>query len=378
MKAEMKVIMDMESISRLLMEISKNISVYSEPTLLDMAAKSTSETVHSAILGFLMNPNAHDVGAICLREFVKMIPEGFLGKFNPDTVAEVKTEKDFGPVIIKECPEYPTGGRADIYLEDDEGNVLVIENKLYAGDSECQLLRYHNSLTEAGKAHSFVYLSLYGKKPSDWSMGVGNPHIKNPLSADSVKTLSYYDIQEWLLIIKDFCSLEMKFNIEEYSRLISSLLMENQVNRKILSSGNNYRAAIEIAKNLEDARMMLKKEFMGLLRKHLTILCSESDNYMIEEYNSQKNSKLVGITINSKSSDLSFDVVIDWRLYISCNKSFSKIFDYDTWDYIEGKDAWNFHDCSEKVAKYLSSDENKEVVTSGVAQKIMNTISRIK
>lgn len=174
-----------------------------------MAGKSASETVHSAIIGFLLNPNAHEAGTECLKEFINLFPDGSLGRFNPETVAEVTIEKDFSPVNIT---EKPTGGRADIYLEDREGNVVVIENKIYAGDSECQLLRYHNSLTDMGKSPSIIYLSLKGNQPSNRSLGEG----KNLLNIDAVNILSYADIQQWLSKILDYCSPEMKSNVEQY------------------------------------------------------------------------------------------------------------------------------------------------------------------
>ncbi|MDE5829280.1 MAG: PD-(D/E)XK nuclease family protein [Duncaniella sp.] len=367
----------MDSISSLLKNVTMISKTNAEPTLIGMAGKSASETVHSAIIGFLLNPYTHEAGTECLKEFINLFPEGSLGKFNPETIIEVSTEKDFGPVNLT---EYPTGGRADIYLEDCEGNVVVIENKIYAGDSECQLLRYHNSLTDVGKSPSIIYLSLKGNRPSNESLGVINPCVKNPLSINCVKVLSYTDIQQWLSKILDYCSPEMKSNVEQYSRLISNLLMESRIYEEILSSGESYKAAIKVAENLEDARMALKREFISNLRNKLTELLCRDERYSLEDYSNPRNSKLVGFTICSEPSGLRYDVVIDWRLYIACNRNYPDILQKDngTWDYAGGKDAYNFHDCSESVSKYLSSKDDGNVVTSYAAKQIIETIYRIE
>ena len=367
----------MDSISSLLYNVTTISKTKTEPTLIGMAGKSTSETVHSAIISFLINPNSHEAGTECLKGFINLFPEGSLGRFNPDTVSEVTTEKDFGPVSIT---EHPTGGRADIYLEDREGNVVVIENKIYAGDSECQLLRYHNSLTDAGKSPSIIYLSLRGNQPSNESLGEKNSCVKNPLSIDCVKVLSYTGLQKWLSKILDYCSPEMKANIEQYSRLISNLLMESKIHEEILSSGESYKAAIKVAENLEDARMALKREFIYNLRMKLTELLGRDERYSLEDYSNPRNSKLVGFTICSKHSGLRFDVVIDWRLYITCNRNFPEILQKDdgTWDYVGGWDAYNFHDCSELVSDYLSSEDSKLLVASCAAHQLVNILYGIE
>ncbi|MDE5791263.1 MAG: PD-(D/E)XK nuclease family protein [Muribaculaceae bacterium] len=362
----------------LLNNISKINGNKNETTLFDMVGNGSNETMHSAIICFLLDPFAHETGTECLKEFIKLLPEGSIGKFNPDDVTEIKTEKDLGPVLINEN-EPPTGGRADIYLEDAEGNVLIIENKIYAGDSECQLLRYHNSLNAAQKSHTLLYLTLKGNNPSDWSLGRGTNHVKTPLSGDAVNILSYNDIQQWLLKIKDYCSPSMKLNVEQYSRLLSNLLMENQIQEEILSSGKNYRVAIEIAKNLEDARMNLKREFLSFLKISLNELWKSEGNYLIEDYSNPRNTKLVGLTIYSKISGLHVaDIVIDWRLYISCNRSFPTILAHDTWDYVGGKETYNFHDCSELIATYLSSQEDKMLIAGCASKQIMELIDRIE
>lgn len=374
---------EIESIQQLLIqELLRKVgssATAQTPSLLEMIGKGTSETIHSAIIGFLLNPMAHENGRECLKEFIKQFPDKTFGNFNPERVIEVKTEKDLGEVQYDLFNNmYPTGGRADIYLEDAEGNVIVIENKIYAGDSDCQLLRYHNTLNDAKKSHVLVYLTLKGTPPSDQSLGSDNPNIKTPLTAESLKLLSYSSIQQWLDKISSFCSPQIKSNIEQYAQLLNNLLMEKQIFDEILSSGNSYRAAIDIAKHLEDARMYLKGEFMSSLKNELIQDLWIQEHFAIGEYNNPKNSKLVGLTLNSRSSDLSFDVVIDWRLYISCNRPCPEILRQETWDYIgSDKDSYNFHDCSELISEYLSSSEGKRTIVFCAKSQIKDIILKI-
>lgn len=374
---------EIESIQQLLIqELLRKVgssATAQTPSLLEMIGKGTSETIHSAIIGFLLNPMAHENGRECLKEFIMQFPDETFGNFNPERVIEVKTEKDLGEVQYGLFNNmYPTGGRADIYLEDAEGNVIVIENKIYAGDSDCQLLRYHNSLNDAKKSHVLVYLTLKGTPPSDLSLGSDNPNIKTPLTAESVKFLSYSSIQQWLDKISSFCSPQIKSNIEQYAQLLNNLLMEKQIFDEILSSGNSYRAAIDIAKHLEDARMYLKGDFMSSLKNELIQDLWIQEHFAIGEYNNPKNSKLVGLTLNSRSSDLSFDVVIDWRLYLSCNRPCPEILRQETWDYIgSDKDSYNFHDCSELISEYLSSSEGKRTIVFCAKSQIKDIILKI-
>ena len=54
-----------------------------------------------------------------------------------------------------------TEGKVDIVIKDSsEQNIIVIENKIYAGEQHDQLLRYHKSFPK-GK---LLFLTLEGRK----------------------------------------------------------------------------------------------------------------------------------------------------------------------------------------------------------------------
>ena len=370
---------DIESISNLLKAVSEITSTTSDSTLFDMIGNGSRERVHSAIIGFLLNPNAHDGGEKCLKEFIKYISQkAALGDFKPDFNTKVELEKDLGSVSV-DCSR-PTGGDVDIFIEDKNGHALVIENKIYATDGTCQLLRYHNSLNDLGRPHTLIYLTLFGKKPSDRSLGCLSPNVIEPLKKELVTNITYSDVNKWLSDIKQYCSRAIIQNIEQYQSLINKLIMKEQLTNQILSSGESYKAAINVAKNLEDARMTLKREFISHLRSKLTELLVNDERYSFENYSNLSNSKLVGFTICFKPSGLRFDVVIDWRLYIACNRNYPDILQNDngTWDYVGGVDAYNFHDCSELVSEYLSSEDERNVVTFCAAKQIIEILYKIE
>lgn len=371
---------NLENISNLLKSVSEIASTTSESTLFDMMGNGSREIVHSAIIGFLLNPKAHDGGEMCLKEFIRFIPQIALGGFSPDFNTNVELEKDLGPVSVN-CPK-PTGGDVDIFIEDKNGHALVIENKIYATDGDCQLLRYHNSLNDSGKPHTLIYLTLFRKTPSDKSLGrvLGKSKDIEPLNPKLVTNITYSEINEWLSKIKKYCNSTIVQNIEQYQSLINKLIMKEQLTNKILSSGESYKAAIKVAENLEDARMTLKREFIYNLRMKLTELLCRDERYSLVDYSNPRNSKLVGFTICSEPSGLRFDVVIDWRLYITCNRNFPEILHKDdgTWDYVGGRDEYNFHDCSKSVSDYLSSENSKHLVSACAAHQLVKILYEIE
>ncbi len=103
------------------------------------------------------------MGAEFLGKFLEILGMD-LNFFNVDkTVA--KTELYIGPKTETE------GGRIDIIVRDD-CHAITIENKVYAGDQENQLLRYDNyAAGKFGSGYKLVYLTLHGCEASDVSTG---------------------------------------------------------------------------------------------------------------------------------------------------------------------------------------------------------------
>ena len=98
---------------------------------------------HSAFLAELLNPKgSHGQGNIFIDEFVKNI----LHINNLDTKnAEVTVEYSIGQIT----EDYKQGGRIDILIRFHKPDFLIlIENKIDAGDQPYQLFRYNSFAIE--------------------------------------------------------------------------------------------------------------------------------------------------------------------------------------------------------------------------------------
>ena len=120
--------------------------------------------LHSRLIAALLNPEgAHGLGELFLMSFLRdVIDDEF--NFNVNS-AKVYTEKDIGPVTDR------SGGQIDILVQDDKGNIIVIENKIYAEDQKNQLVRYYNYAKENSNNFRLIYLTLDGHEPSKESLG---------------------------------------------------------------------------------------------------------------------------------------------------------------------------------------------------------------
>src|SRR5690606_22434580 len=133
---------------------------------------STSEVrLHSALLAELLNPKgSHGLEEKFLKLFIQKIVMN-----NEDTIdlaeienATVVVEKWIGYIDV----ERSIGGYIDILIQLPNDRAIIIENKIYAGDQEGQLRRYHNF----NKNAIIVYLTLDGKEAVDHTTkNQGNP-----------------------------------------------------------------------------------------------------------------------------------------------------------------------------------------------------------
>lgn len=208
-----------------------------------LGLSSNEVRTHSAFIAELLNPKgSHGKGSIFLEIFLNSIK---INNIDINT-AQVEIEKYIG--TITEDP--PKGGRIDIVVTDELGNEIYIENKIYAGDQEKQLLRYHNNNPKA----TLIYLTLNGTEPSESSRG--NIDIKD------IKILSYRDnIKDWLeqCIIKSVNHSILRETLIQYLYLIKHLTfqtlnenMKDELFNTITQSAENLDTAFQI-KNVYDS-----------------------------------------------------------------------------------------------------------------------------
>ena len=116
------------------------------------------ELKHSALIANLLDPKgSHGCGDAFLRAFFEIALKGTAYPFESSTPPDSCTERDTGPIAGD------TGGRIDILVKSSHYG-LIIENKIYAGDQDKQLIRYDNYGKEIFGADGYllVYLTLYG------------------------------------------------------------------------------------------------------------------------------------------------------------------------------------------------------------------------
>ena len=116
------------------------------------------ELKHSALIANLLDPKgSHGCGDAFLRAFFETALKGTAYPFESSTPLDSRTEHYTGPIAGD------TGGRIDILVKSSHYG-LIIENKIYAGDQDKQLIRYDNYGKEIFGADGYllVYLTLYG------------------------------------------------------------------------------------------------------------------------------------------------------------------------------------------------------------------------
>ena len=336
----------MKSIVRLLNDVENIVANKKDSfTFLDVIGQSTREMTHSSFIANLLNPlEKHALGDTFSKEFINFLKEKYpqlLKEYNtPITYVEV--EKSFGPEREEDGQAF--GGRADIYLKDEQGHIIVIENKIFAGDQERQLERYWNSI---GKNGIVIYLTLNGKNPSQDSLG----------KAKDIKliNLSYKELVDCIeTCVKEMNSPDLKLIINQYIKKINELIMDSEIQTEILKSSKNMRAALAIQDNVTAAREMTTMEFMRKL-----------------------SSILDGKPVSKKNTFWwfqcgKFEICIEWNLYIRIkdtelkNKCDSTWKEGDhpekegdiRWKYITLNDSkLNFHTFEGEAGRWLDDRE---------------------
>lgn len=130
-------------------EISK--STGSRFNMFKICGVNHYENTHSTILAELLNPcGTHGLKHSFLQAFIQTLGLDFkITHFNY-TKAKVKTEMS--------C----NNGRIDIAIKDELGNLIMIENKVYAEDGIKQLIRYEEFARNNFKDYQLIYLTLFG------------------------------------------------------------------------------------------------------------------------------------------------------------------------------------------------------------------------
>ena len=184
-----------------------------------LGVTSDETRTHSAFIAELLDPNgSHGLGDQFLRSFVDTVD--CLRSWYFDT----KSAKVHKEVSIagknEDCSE---GGRIDIAVESN-GKAIIIENKIYAGDQEKQLVRYYNYGTKnCSNGFRLLYLTLNGDDASKYS------REKLVVNEDYYTVAYNHEISDWLQRCIEFSARQplVRETLIQYQNLINQLTMNN-------------------------------------------------------------------------------------------------------------------------------------------------------
>lgn len=241
----------------------ENFNVFN---ILNLEANETR--THSAFIAELLNPQgSHGLGDAFLKAFIAQVN---LNDFDFDaSSAKVQIEYHIG----FKNEEKTEGGRIDILIT-SKGKAILIENKIYAGDQENQLIRYFNyGKGKYGKNFRLLYLTLYGNEASELS---ANSADKKLIPNQDYYQIGYnQEILSWLnrCIELSTCHPLVRETIRQYKSLIEQLtgknMNENNNNEllNLLTNSRNVEATLAILENKMEITRTIKQRFLDELKK---------------------------------------------------------------------------------------------------------------
>ena len=282
--------------------------------------ESDEVRLHSAFIAELLNPKgSHGLGDTLLKLFLSQVKIQI--PFDIQS-AKVEIEKYIGKTTDFE------GGRLDIAIYDRNRSYIIIENKIYAGDQNKQLLRYFNFKCYQKQ---LFYLTLNGNEPDESSKV--NLELNKDYFLLSYKT----DISLWLKLCKKEAVNHplLRETIEQYLNLIKYLTgqnmnekMNNEITDLILSSNTNLEQAVILEKTMNNIKAKVQLLFWADLEENLkshlkdkSFKFSSDYTQKVESYYADKSRKYkyYGIQLEimqlSSSEKLIFFIEVDNNIY---------------------------------------------------------------
>lgn len=343
-----------------------------------MSMESNERYTHSAIIGELLNPKgSHRQGSVFLKLFFDEISDfNIIENFDFNN-AQIILEEFIGT----RANNTEFSGYIDIVVK-DKNNVIVIENKIYAGDQYEQLKRYKNYYPNS----MLLYLNLFGDLPSK----------ESTIDLEEYKD---YQIISYQLTIHNWlqkCYKEaieqpiLRETIKQYLNLIKKLT--NQTINDVMSEEiintmkKSIKESFEVHKNIWNLKLKLYKNFMD------SLIDFANSNYMIVNDANVDIEKFYGLYLKPKEWEnkpinicvifansnfrglyfgISYDPIIsDSEKLFLIEKFKYNGFEGDSfyiWKYVENKD-WNDNgEIWEDILKGIESDTYREI-TKGIKE----------
>lgn len=251
--------------------IDERIASGEDYSVLETAIKGNEEMMHSSVIASLLDTRgSHGQKCRFLKLFLGCLPEQFKS-FDPSG-ARTACERYIGKMTED------SGGRVDICIENSSGQMIVIENKIFAGDQEHQILRYvkflrGRPLTRDGVEFPVLYLTPDGHSPSDDSTQTDGMQC---MCGEDYVCISYKDvIVPWL----DKCINEMeekphlKEHLTTYRDIIRKKVLGMDRNMDIIniieSTKENIKAAREISGQLDEIKIDAVTTFWRAIKESI-------------------------------------------------------------------------------------------------------------
>lgn len=185
-----------------------------------LAVRHYEAKVHSPFLAHLLDPKgSHEQGKLFYRHFIESVFKEDLIKTNLLNGVNLQVETELSS-------QY---GFIDIAIRNnsiDNSFILIIENKIYAGDQERQLERYYeyarNILRLSDKQIRILYLKPNRARPGAFSI---NDDLYKKLKGNVLQEIGYKeDILPWLKNLKNEIKAErVKHSLQQYMDVIKTL-----------------------------------------------------------------------------------------------------------------------------------------------------------
>ena len=225
----------------------------------------------SQCIASLLNPEGtHGQGSVFLESFLKCIDQLLPGALNLNW-SETATD------VCQIKLENQANGqrRIDIYLRFNNGEIIGIENKPWAGDQKNQLKDYVKFIKDEVKDKKWLLIYLSNYEPSEYS--ITKEQRKKLEESGEFVTLNYETLIEWL---QDCAyrskALVVRLYIEELSKFIRmkvnrklDMSEEEEMKNIILKSKENIESAFHVLKAIKSVKKELLENFHDDLKVSL-------------------------------------------------------------------------------------------------------------
>ncbi len=266
-----------------------------------LRSDSDEVRLHSRFLAEILNPNgSHGFDFISL--FLDVVPGDDIPKSLDIESTEILVEKD----------------NIDIQIVTPD-TIIVIENKIFAGDQEQQLARYYNQARSKGKKVCIIYLTLDGRDPSEQSVaGLDKDvicisykeHVYQWIEQCLFKSLENPAVRESLLQYQDLIKkLTNKVTSVKYMKELKKLLLQDKNLENFLDLQEAFSAAVvDLQVDVWNKVNALLQEKYGEPGKDSILSQEQSKDTLTKFLAGSRNSTYFGVYSSSPYGDEEFSV----------------------------------------------------------------------